>query len=54
MKKNLRSRFMNAMWGGWYPPIWLQNAIGRMWCLAYGHEKTRSIYCDWCGKEIRK
>ncbi len=54
--QQVRARAMQRWWG-MYPlrPRWLrpvQNAVGRLSCLVAGHERGRSIYCDWCGKDV--
>ncbi len=41
-------------WWDFFPskPIWLQNGLGRIVCRFAGHEKGRSQWCDWCGKDL--
>lgn len=41
-------------WWAWWPgkPKWLQNGVGRVLCWFRGHEQGRSVWCDWCGKEM--
>ncbi len=43
-------------WWDWRPgkPLRVQNAFGRLVCVAAGHEKGRSDYCDWCGKDMTR
>ncbi len=43
-------------WWDWHPnkPVRLQNGVGRIVCLFFGHEQSRSIWCDWCGKQCHR
>lgn len=41
---------MNRWWDR-KVPLWLQLGFGRVLCLHYGHEWTRYVFCDYCGKE---
>lgn len=48
-----RSRLMNWWWDFIGPGhISVQNKVGRVLCWFAGHEQGRSIYCDWCGKDM--
>lgn len=52
MKSAVRHRLMNRWWGWWtLKPVWLQNGVGRVMCRVWGHEYSRSRWCDYCGRE---
>lgn len=39
-------------WWEFSTPLWLQNGVARVLCWFAGHERGRSNWCDWCGKDM--
>lgn len=61
-----REQFMSWYWqttmplwsASWLPTgavMFVQNNIvGRIGCAFNGHQRGRSVYCDYCGKDMSK